>query len=334
MNISLVKQKVAVIGEGAWGTAIATVLARNGHEVLLWCYDQKNAEHIRRTRFNDRYLPGIELDEAIVPVTDFGSILQCEWIAEAIPTQYLRDVLTRMHRELKGQKSTKWIVLSKGFEQNRFAFPGTIITDIFGSEATYAVVAGPTYAHELARQQVSAAMVACPDSDLSNQAQMLLQSEYFMLYPTDDVIGVQISSALKNVIALALGMLEGAGYGQNTRAFFLTLCFQEIARIAEAFGADRETIYGLAGFGDVILTSYGGLSKNFSVGKKMGSGHSLDNLIKEYGILPEGVNTLNSFYAYAHTHSLRIPIIRSIYEVIHVRKSVSHIIDSLGSSHL
>lgn len=339
-----IKKRVAVIGEGAWGTAIATVLAHNGYEVLLWCYDQKNAEQIRRTRCNDRYLPGIELDKAIIPVTDFALIAECEWIAEAIPTQYLRAVLRRMRREFeslgKSSGTPKWVVLSKGFEKDGFAFPGQIITDIFGKDTSYVVVAGPTYAQELARKQVSAAMVASFDEKLLGQAATLLQSDYFKLYPTHDVMGVQICGALKNVIALALGMLEGAEYGQNTRSFFLSLGFQEMVCIAESFGAQRETVYGLAGFGDLILTSYGGLSKNFALGRSIGQthlgisvvglGHTPYEIIVEGGeVVPEGINTLASFFSYTKKQGMRAPIIKAIYEVVYEGEPVKNIIDAV-----
>lgn len=305
---------ITIIGDGAWGTAVATLLAENNHTVLLWCHDKRVMEAIEKTQFNAHYLPGIELSKSIIPVTDLNeAIAQSSWIFEAIPVKFLRSVVTQIDPAI-AQKP--WVILSKGIEKDTLLFPMDIITEVIGSSCLKAVLFGPSFAQELAQKQITAVIVAAENIEFGREVQSILANNYFRPYLSCDVMGVQIGGALKNVIALAVGMLSGAGYGDNTKTFVLTRGLQEIVLLAVACGAKKETIYGLSGIGDLVLTALGKLSRNTMVGQKLGQGKNLEDILQETGAIPESINTLESVHQLITKKRLNLPILTGIYDVV------------------
>jgi len=322
------QQAVCVLGEGAWGTAIALLLANNGYTVYIWCHHATVAEEIKTKRTNSRYLPGIILPESIIPITDFDVVLShTQWIFQVIPVQHLRSVIERVKPYCK--KEHIWVVLSKGIEQHTLLFPTQIIDAVLGYPAKQAVVAGPSFAQDLAHKKVTAVTLAADDNNLINLLQGMLANDYFKPYASMDVIGVQCAAALKNVITLGIGMLNGAGYADNTKAFFLTRGLHEIALLIEALGGKQETLYGLSGIGDLVLTAMSSQSRNLQVGTLLGCGESLDAIIQKTGYTPEGINTVVSVQQLAQTLGCDLPLCRSIHDVIYNKKPIAHLIDTL-----
>ncbi len=321
---------VAILGEGAWGTAVATLLAHNGHQVMLWCYNTELVSQINTTRYNERYLPGIQLDKTITAVATIDeAVCNADWVFEAVPVKFLRSVLEKA--KTCYNDTQRWVVLSKGIEQGTLLFPTEIIFDVLGNTVQQTVFAGPSFAMDVARKQITAVTIAAPGCALARELQALLANDYFRPYISTDMIGVQVGAALKNVIAIGVGMLDGAGYTDNAKAFMITRGLHEIAELAVALGARQETVYGLSGVGDLILTAMGSLSRNLEVGKRFGQGQSLENILKETGYIPEGINTVESVQQLMRKHGVRLAICLGIYEVIFNNKSLKQVLKKLMS---
>jgi len=286
-------KRVTVIGEGAWGTAVATLLATNGYQVILWCHDKEVAEIIKNKKYNERYLPDIKLSDNIQSTTDLSeALIDVDWVFEAIPVVFLRSLLLQALPWISTDQ--RWVVLSKGIEQKTLLLPTQIIDDVFNKKVKKAVFAGPSFAYEVATKQITAVTVAAPDCSIGQELQQLLANDFFRPYISLDLIGVQAGAALKNVITLGIGLLDGAGYNDNTKAFFMTRGFHEIVQLACAMGGKAETVYGLSGFGDLVLTSMGKRSRNLEVGQRLGRGEQLATILDQTGYTPEGVNSVAS----------------------------------------
>ncbi len=317
-----------MIGEGAWGTAVATVLAENGYIVKLWCQDPKVADTIKKKRVNERYLPNIKLGEKIQPITDLkAATCDVAWVFEAIPVKFLRSVLEQA-KDCFSQDQV-WVVLSKGIEQNSLLLPTQMIDEVFGAKTKKAVFAGPSFAKEVATKQITAVSIAASDCTIGLQLRQLLANNYFRPYVTTDMIGVQVGAALKNVITLGIGLLDGAGYHDNAKAFFLTRGLNEMAQIAVGLGGKQETLYGLSGVGDLVLTSMGKLSRNLQVGRNLGKGETLSTILQQTGYVPEGINTVKSVCQLAKKLEIDAYVCRGIYEIIFEGKSVQSMLEEL-----
>lgn len=322
------KHTVTVLGEGAWGTAISTVLAHNGHTVKLWCHDPQVVETIKTSRINQRYMPDIKLSNSILPTVSLEEALEgVQLLFVAIPVKYLRSVVNQAKPFVRADQA--WIALSKGIEQETLMFPTEIIDNAFGTYIEGGICVGPSFAREVVRKQFTGMVLSAPNKEQSAHVKQLLENEYIRIYETTDIVGPQVGSALKNVIALGVGILEGAGYGQNTRAFVLTRALQDMVTCAQALGGEKETIYGLSGVGDLVLTCMGGLSRNVMVGKCFGQGQSLEKVIEEKGVTPEGVNTTKSIYKLAQKYNMSLPVCQGIYDMVFEGKSVDEFLAGL-----
>jgi len=323
------KHTVAVLGEGAWGTAIATVLAHNGHKVNLWCNDPHVVETIRSSRVNQRYMPYIELSPLIFPTASIEEALKDVTIVfEVSPVKYMRSVLTKA--KSFAQPTHCWVSLSKGIENKTLMLPTQIIEDVIGASVKQAVCLGPSFADEVVRQKFTSILLATKNSELSILLKQLLESDYFKVYESSDIIGPQVGAALKNVIALGVGILEGAGYGENAKAYVLTKALQDMVSCVQALGGQKETVYGLSGLGDLVLTCMGGLSRNVMVGRYFGQGQSLEKVIEETGTTPEGVNTVQSIFELAQKYNIILPVCQGIYDMVFQDKSVSQFLHDLS----
>lgn len=313
---------IALLGEGAWGTAIAQLLAHNGYTVHLWCHESEVAQAIIRDGENKKYLPGIRLNKKIIPMTDMAqAVCGVRWIFEAIPVAYLRSVLE--HARACATQDQVWVILSKGIENKTLLFPTQMIDDVFQLPIKKAVFAGPSFANEVAKGSITGVTIGATDCDLSRELQQMLQNEFFRSYATTDMIGVQVGAALKNVISIGIGILDGAGYGDNPKAFLLTRGLNEMGVLAQALGGRQETLYGLSGVGDLVLTSMGKSSRNREVGRRIGVGEKLDAIMAETGYVAEGINTLKSVLDLAQAHRVQMPICQGVYEVVFGTASVA-----------
>lgn len=311
----LVCNKVCVIGEGSFGTSFATLLANNGFAVNLWCYHIEVVENIKVKGINERYLPGIKLDSKIVPTANMSQALEdVKWIFEAIPVKYLRSTieLTKYH----GNNKQIWVLLSKGIEQNTLMFPDQILNDVFQNKVRKAVISGPSFAMDLAQKQITAVDIASTENEILQELNKILSNEYFRPNLTNDVIGVQVCGAIKHIAALAIGISDGAGFSENTKMYFLNIALKEISILIELLNGNPSTIYGLSGIGDLVISSFGKQGRNLLVGKKIGQGQKLQDILNETGFVPEGINTLESINQLILTKNISLPFCKAIYEII------------------
>lgn len=323
-------KRVAVLGEGAWGSAIALLLADNGYTVNLWCHDAHVADEIIKTRYNTRYFKDFVIPTSIHPTASMQEALaDTHWVFEAIPVQYLRSVLRAAQPFFTNDQI--WIVLSKGIEQDTLLLPTQMIDDVYGHTSKKAVLAGPSFAHDLARKQPTAVSLAATDTRIADALYTMLKNEYFKPYIQEDMLGIQVGGAVKNIIALAIGMVKGNGYGDNATAFLLTRALQEMSVFTKALGGQAETSYALCGVGDLILTCLSTQSKNLHVGLRLGRGEKLASILADTGYIPEGINSVRSLYQYAQQHSLAVPICRAVYASIFEDQNPSIIIAALLS---
>ena len=320
-------KKIAVIGGGSWGTAVANLIARNGFEVNLWCYEKEVVDNIKEFAINKQYLPDIKLDKKIVPKLSLkDSIKDVVIVFEAVPVKFLRGTFKNLKSYVT--KNQRFVVLSKGVENETLFLPSNIIKDVLNYENIFAVVGGPNPAKELAEKNLMGATVASKDKNFAEQISKILSNDYFRAEISDDVIGTQVGGALKNVIAIFLGILSASGFKDSTISYFLAKGFAEIATISNFYEGEKETVYGLSGFGDLFLAVMGS-SRNFMLGKSIASGNSLNEISRDFGILPEGVNTAKSIYALIIKENLNTPVCKGVYQILFEEQSIKSVIESI-----
>ncbi len=319
--------KVAVIGEGAWGTAVALLLADNGYQVNLWCQDPAVAQSIEKRRINERYFPEFIIPKAIVPVVDMASALEgVTYIFEAIPIKYMRSVFAAMRPHMR--KEHVVVILSKGIENDTLFLPTELVSSIVDFPIKQAVLAGPSFAQEIAERRTTAVALAS-SCDVALKIQPMLANTYFRPYITTDIIGVQVGAALKNVMSLGVGIADGAGCSENTKAFLLTRGLAEIAQLAVSLGAKQETVYGLSGLGDLILSSMGTHGRNVALGRQLGQGKTIAELEQIVDVMPESINTLTSLEQLIQRRKLDLPVCRGIYQVVYGNKKIGDVLAEL-----
>lgn len=323
---------VAILGEGAWGTAVAQLLARNGHQVTLWCHDPHVAQEITQAHINSRYLPDVPLHKNIASTTDIKAALQTsKYIFEATPVQFLRPVL--QDAAPFATKQHCWILLSKGIEQKTLNFPTQILSSVLGPLVTadqIAVLAGPSYAHDVAQNQPTMVMLASSNQELRLQLQALVQNDHFIAQLSDDIRGTQACAAYKNVAALGIGMLEGAGYGNNTKIVAFMRALDEMRTLVALVGGKQETVASCAGIGDLTLTTLLGESRNRKVGVALGQGKKLQDILAT-GVTVEGAHTVVSLQQLAAQAKKELPLCATIYKIVYEQAPVQILIDAIMS---
>jgi len=323
-------KKVTVIGAGAWGTAIAKVLAENGAAVTLWVYEKDLAQAIQKERENGSYLHGVLLPDSIRVVSDLQEAMcDAEIIFEAIPVPHVRMVLNSLKPHFK--KFQRFVVLSKGIEQTTCFLPSEIIQDVLGKDVDVAVVSGPSFARELAHMQMTGVVAASSDQALLHEVKDLLENRYLKLFFSHDMRAVQVCGALKNVVTLGVGMLEGAGYKDNTKAFFMVQMVHEMQEVLAVFKCKdiHATLQGLAGMGDLVLTAFGRSSKNLSFGQLLGKGLSVEQAKEMVHCVPEGIATLSTIVELLEQKNKHLPLFIKLHKIIHQQISVATLLDVL-----
>jgi glycerol-3-phosphate dehydrogenase (NAD(P)+) len=306
--------RCAVIGAGAWGTALADLLARNGHETRIWAYEWDVVESINRAHQNRRFLAGHQLSDTLRAFNEMKDALdEAEMVTFATPSHVLRTI-ARSAREFVAP-GIPVVVASKGIEPETLA----LMTDVAGeelNEATVVALSGPSFASEVVAQQPTAVVVASTAPGAALQAQQAFSSVHFRAYTHSDVTGVEIGGSLKNVMAVATGIADGLGLGFNARAALITRGLAEMTRLGVKLGAEPATLAGLAGLGDLVLTCTGTLSRNRSVGVEVGRGTSLDVVLAGRETVAEGVTTARSAYALARRENVEMPIVDAVHRVL------------------
>jgi glycerol-3-phosphate dehydrogenase (NAD(P)+) len=324
---------IAVIGAGAWGTALAQVFAKEGRAVTLYARDKGLAENISASRKNDVYLPDISLNPDIRVTNDLTAAIEKADIAlMATPVQFVRDVLIKLEPHLS--KKTPLINCSKGIEISSSMLLSEVTAEIL-PENPYAVLSGPTFAGEVARGLPTAVTLAATATEkiVQDWAQTL-SGKTFRPYITHDVIGAEIAGALKNVIAIACGIVEGKGLGQNAKAAVMTRGMAEIKRLGLKKGAEAETFLGLSGIGDLTLTCHSMASRNYSLGFEIGRGHAPEKILATRRTVTEGVSTAKAAVRFAEERGVDMPICRAVNLILHHAASVDDIVRELLSRHL
>ena len=318
---------VAVVNAGGWGTALAQLLADNGHQVRLWCRRPELADEITRTRENRTYLPGVTLAPTLRASADLAEVLADAGAVILVPiSRAMRDVARQVAAHLA--PDTPVLHASKGLEQSSLLRLTEVVEAELG-EAYYGKVAalsGPTHAEEVARGLPSAAVIACGDRQVARLFQEHLHGRTFRAYTSDDVVGVELCGTLKNVIALAIGGADGLGFGDNTRATLITRSLVEVGRVVEARGGDPRTVYGLAGLGDLVATCTSRHSRNRWAGEQLGRGRTLKDVLASTPQVVEGVPATSVAELLARELSLDLPICREtsrvLYEGAPIREAV------------
>lgn len=306
--------RCAVVGAGAWGTALADLLACNGHTVRIWALEPHVAAAINERRENPIFLPGFSLAKSLVATTDHEEALKgAELVVYATPSQHLRGVARAGVRHLSN--AAVLAVASKGIEHGTLA----LMSDVVAEEAKghpVVAISGPSFAAEVAARQPTAIVAAALDEEAAHLAQDALSSSTFRVYTHDDLIGVEVGGALKNVMAVATGIVEGVGLGNNSRAALITRGLAEMTRLGVALGARASTFAGLAGIGDLVLTCTGALSRNRAVGVEVGQGKTLEEALAGKPTVAEGVITTKSALALAQREGVEMPIATMVFRIL------------------
>jgi glycerol-3-phosphate dehydrogenase (NAD(P)+) len=305
---------ISVMGAGAWGTAFAIHLSRQGHQVLLWVYEQELLDILQRTRENTYYLPSFELHELISFTQDLEALVSfSDDIVIASPSFALRNTLNKVS-SLLSNKSL--LILTKGFEENTLMRMSEVVSEATGNKDSIAVLSGPSFAREVAQGAFTSVVIASDIADIAKYFQGLTHSRNFRVYTGEDVTGLEVGGAMKNVMAIGAGIIDGLKLGTNTQAAFVTRSLAEIKRLGKAMGAQETTFMGLSGIGDLILTCYGGLSRNRTFGIELSKGFRADEIIKNQKQVVEGYYTIRASYTLFKRLTVDMPITEELYRII------------------
>lgn len=306
--------RCSVVGAGAWGTALADLLTRNGHDVTLWAYEPDVVESINKKHENVRFLGGHSLAPALRATGDIARAVEgAELVTLATPSHVLRSILRPAAKSLP--HTAPLVVASKGIEKGSLC----LMTEVAEQEmpgATVVALSGPSFAKEVVTCQPTAVVIACKSNGAAADAQQAFSSPYFRVYTHTDVVGVELGGALKNVMAVATGIAEGLGLGFNARAALVTRGLAEMTRLGLALGAEQSTFAGLAGLGDLVLTCTGSLSRNRAVGVEVGKGRSLEEVLRDKETVAEGVVTAQSARELAAREGVEMPIVDTVNRVL------------------
>lgn len=314
--------KAGVIGAGAWGTALAQVLAAGGQEVLLWALEGEVVDAINATHANPLYLPGTPLHTGIRATSAMTDLAGCEMLLVVTPAQHLRSALAQ------APIATPLVLCSKGIESGTGLLMSEVVAEI-RPDAPIAVLSGPTFAHEVAAGLPTAVTLACNDGDIARAIAGRIARPAFRPYLSDDVIGAEIGGAVKNVLAIACGVAEGAGLGLNARASLISRGFAEMTRFGLARGARAETLGGLSGLGDLVLTCSSTNSRNFSLGKGLGEGQSAALLLANRRTVAEGAFTAPVLRDAARAANVEMPVVEAVCALLDGSAPVAHVVEAL-----
>ena len=308
--------QIGVIGAGAWGTAMARLLVNNGNSVQVWCLEAQTRQDILTNHLNSSFLPEIRLPETLNASTDLSEVVRNSKILVAsVPSHFTREIAKKMRSEITDEHIV--VIISKGIEQHSLALMSEIYANELDNLPKLAVLSGPTFAREVALDLPSAAVLACADEETGSLLQKSFHSARFRLYRSTDLIGVQLAGAIKNVIAIASGIADGMKLGLNARAALICRGIAEMSRLGAVMGGAPETFMGMSGVGDLVLTATGTLSRNHTLGEKLGQGLSLEKCLPAGGAVAEGVRNSVSIHELAERHKIEMPICNAVYQVLH-----------------
>lgn len=323
---------ISILGDGAWGTALALLALQKQHNVTLWGAFPEYIEDMRKTGVNSQFLPGITLPDELCLEADMATVLAApDIIIGAIPVQHLRGILEQAAaKKLPAKTKAIYVNVGKGIELRSKLRPGQLVAEHLGKRVFYTTLSGPSHAEEVARRVPTAVVVAGCEPEPAEIVQNTLMNENFRIYTSRDVTGVELGGALKNVYALAAGICDGLELGDNSKAALITRAIAEMGRLGKALGGNPETFAGLSGIGDLIVTCNSRHSRNRHVGEALGRGQSLENIQAEMGkVVAEGVKTTNGAYELARDNQVSAPIIDEVFAVLYNAKSPRAAVEDL-----
>lgn len=320
--------KITILGAGAMGTGLAVLLAeRPGRDVVLWARSSEFAQQMSQSRENSRLLPHITIPQSVTITADLATAVDgADLLVAAIPTAYLREAL-QAHRTMIGPQR-RVVSVIKGIENGTSCRPSEIIGEVLETSHV-AVLGGPSHAEEFSRRQPASVVAAAKDLELAKFVQQVFSTDRFRVYTNSDVLGVELGGALKNVLAIAVGICDGMQFGDNAKSALMTRGLVEMTRFGTALGADPNTLFGLAGLGDLITTCISPYSRNRHVGECLGKGESLDQILGRMSAVAEGVRTTRSVHDIALRRSIDMPITREVFAVLFDNKNPAAATDSL-----
>jgi glycerol-3-phosphate dehydrogenase (NAD(P)+) len=322
-------ETVAVVGAGSWGTAFAALLAERYDDVALWAHEEEVCADIRRLRENRGFLPGVRLPDAVRPTNDLAAAVSGKSVvAFAVPSHHLREVAGRAEAHL--YRDACLVSLAKGVENGTLRRMTELLAESSPAHAgRVAALSGPTFAREVAEGKPAGATVAARDLSVARRLQSALAGSRFRVYADDDVVGIEIGGALKNVMAIAAGMSDGLGFGHNARALLITRGLAEIARLGVRLGAQPQTFSGLSGLGDLVLTCTGDLSRNRTVGYRVGRGEPVADVLAGMTMVAEGVRTARSAVELSRRAEVPLPISEQVHRILHEGKDAREAVTDL-----
>ncbi|MGH7965935.1 MAG: NAD(P)H-dependent glycerol-3-phosphate dehydrogenase [Candidatus Binatia bacterium] len=322
--------RVAVIGAGGWGTALASLLAGGRHQVCLWVRRPALCEQLQRERENPSYLAGVQLSEALTYTTSLAeAAAETELFVLAVPSHAMRTIATALIAFLP--KDSLIVSTTKGIEEETLQSMSAVLAEVGGESLRkrIAVLSGPSFAAEVARSLPTAVTVASPEKAVATRVQSIFSSSKFRVYTTSDLVGVEIGGAVKNVIAIAAGVSDGLGYGYSARAALITRGLAEIIRLAMRLGAEPQTFSGLSGMGDLVLTCTSDLSRNRMVGMRLGQGERIAAILQSMPMVAEGVRTCRSVFTLAQRLGVEMPIVEQMYALLYADKPPHQVVADL-----
>jgi glycerol-3-phosphate dehydrogenase (NAD(P)+) len=312
--------KIAVIGAGAWGTAFSIHLAKKGLKPLVWVYEKELYDILKKERVNTYYLPSFILPEEIQFTTNLEDAYSwSDSIVIATPSFALRTIITQCSQDLVNKHV---LILTKGLEVKSHLRMSEVVKEIVGNDFNIAVLSGPSFAKEVAERLFTLVVVASKNKELASYFQKLIHDEDLRVYTSEDIIGVELGGAMKNVMAIGTGIIQGMHLGTNTQAAFVTRALAEIKRLGKVLGAQEVTFMGLSGIGDLILTSYGGLSRNRWFGIELAKGRKPDEILNSQNVVIEGYYTTRAAFAFSQHLNVEMPITEELYKIIYEGKDI------------
>jgi len=319
---------LCVLGAGSWGTAMALLTARNGHKTLLWGRNPEHVKSLQLTNRNDRYLPAIQLPDSLQYTSDLISCVKGqEIILVAVPSHAFRTTLESIKPHLDPTTRIAWV--TKGLDPNSGQLLHKTVYEILSENTPVAVVSGPTFAMEVAKNLPTAITIASPSNEFSSLLSSIIHNQRFRVYTSDDIVGVQLGGAIKNVLAIATGAADGLGFGANSRAAIVTRGMAELIRLGQALGGKQETLMGLAGLGDIVLTCTDNQSRNRRLGIGLGKGRPINEIIEEIGQEVEGISAARELHLLAIKHKIEMPIAEQVYKVLYENVSPTTAVQNL-----
>ncbi|MDX1923151.1 MAG: NAD(P)H-dependent glycerol-3-phosphate dehydrogenase [Alphaproteobacteria bacterium] len=321
-------QTIGILGGGAWATALAQAMHMAHKKVIMFARNEKVVRDINDTHINSHYLPAVHIDASITASSDVSGLRHCDSVLLAVPAQFIRAECERIKTRVS--ISASLIICAKGIESNTGKLMADVVKEIFGDNPI-CVLSGPTFAKEVAQGKPTAVTIAADTLDFAKQLCEQLSSHYFRPYASADIIGVELAGALKNVIAIGCGMVIGKHLGENARTAFMTRGLREMTRLAVALGGKQETLMGLAGLGDLVLTCGSTQSRNMSLGMALGGGERLETILKNRVSVAEGVSTSLAAQLLAKKYHVDTPIIDAVVSVLHHNADIGAMMEQLLS---